>query len=113
MEMEKKAKKKKREITEQETALYAELFFLAHIQLAAVQRRLGAGQNTFQRWRFRGRHRKIQRRLNAMFELKGGEREAAEKGIEEDFEFMRSGKKGWSYISVGEIEYLEGLLKGI
>jgi len=48
-----------------------------------------------------------------MFELKGGEREAAEKGIEEDFEFMRSGKKGWSYISVGEIEYLEGLLKGI
>lgn len=113
MDQERKTEKKKREITEQETALYAELFFLAHIQLAAVQRRLGAGQNAFQRWRFRGRHRKIQRRLDAMLVLKGGDRDAAQKSIEEDFEFVRSGKKGWSYISVGEIEYLEGLLKGI
>jgi len=104
---------KKREITEQETALYAEIFFLAHIQLAAVQRRLGPGENAIQRWRFRRRHRKVQRLLNSMLEIKGGERDAAEKSIEEDFEFMRSGKKGWSYISVGEIEYLEGLLKGV
>jgi hypothetical protein len=104
---------KKREITEAETALYAEVFLLGHIQLAAVQKRLGPGQNAIQRWRFRRRHRKIQRLLNSMFELKGGSREDAEKSIEQDFEFMRSGKKGWSYISVGEIEYLEGLLKGI
>ena len=104
---------KKREITEAETASYAEVFLLAHIQLAGVQRRLGPGQNAIQRWRFRGRHRKIQRLLNSMLELKGGSRDDAEKGIEEDFEFMRSGKKGWSYISVGEIEYLEGLLKGL
>ena len=104
---------KKREITEQETGLYAQLFLLAHIQLAAVQKRLGAGQNAIQRWRFRVRHRKIQRLLNSMLQLKGGSREDAEKSVEQDFEFMRSGKKGWSYISVGEIEYLEGLLKGI
>jgi hypothetical protein len=104
---------KKREITEQETALYAELFFHAHIQLAAVQRRMGAGQNAIQRWRFRRRHRKIQRLIRSMLQLKGGLREDAEKSIEQDFEFMRSGKKGWSYISVGEIEYMEGLLKGV
>lgn len=111
--MDKKVKKKKREITERETAVYSELFFHAHIQLAAVQRRLGAGQNAVQRWRFRRRHRKIQRLLNSMLQIKGGTREEAEQSIEDDFEFMRTGKKGWSYISVGEIEYLEGLLKGV
>ena len=106
-------KKKIKPLSEQETAYYSELFLLAHLQLAAVQRQLGAGMGLWQRRRFRSRHQRIRRLLNLLLQVKGGAREEAEKLIEEDLEFMRSGKKGWSYVSVGEIEYLEGLLKGL
>ncbi len=104
---------KKESFSEQETAQYAELFLLAHRQLASVQRQLGAGMNAWQRWRFRSRHQQIRRLLSALLRLKGGARDEAEKAIEEDLKFVAGGKKGWSYVSAGEIEYLEGLLKGL
>jgi len=104
---------KKKGLSEQETARYAELLLLAHRQLAAVQRQLGAGMSFWQRRRFRSRHQRIRRLLRALLRLKGGAREEAEKSIEQDLEFMASGKKGWSYVSTGEIEYLQGLLKGL
>ena len=104
---------KTRQLSEQETAQYAELLLLAHRQLAAIQRQLGAGMSFWQRRRFRSRHQQIRRLLGALLRFKGGTREEAEKAIEQDLEFMGGGKKGWSYVSVGEIEYLEGLLKGL
>jgi hypothetical protein len=102
----------KRLLSDQETNQYAELFLLAHRQLAAVQRQLGAGMGFWQRWGFRLRHRRIRRLLGALLRLKGGAREEAEKSIEQDLEFMGGGKKGWSYVSAGEIEYLQSVLKG-
>jgi len=104
---------KKKLLSEQEIAQYAALFLLAHHQLASVQKQLGAGMNIWQRWRFRSRHRLIQRQLGALLRLKGGAREEAEKSIGQDMEFIGGGKKGWAYVSAGEIEYLEGLLKGL
>ncbi len=104
---------KKEQLSEQETTQYAELFLLAHRQLASVQRQLGAGMNFWQRRHFRSRHQKIQRLLGTLLQLKGGAREEAEKAIEEDLKFIGGGKKCWSYVSAGEIEYLEGLLKGL
>ncbi len=104
---------KNEQLSEQEITQYAELFLLAHHQLASVQRQIGAGMNFWQRRRFRSRHRQIQRQLGALLQLKGGAREEAEKAIEEDMKFIGGGKKGWFYVSAGEIEYLEGLLKGL
>lgn len=66
----------------------------------------------WQRWRFRSRHYRIQRLLRALLAYKGDEREEAEKAIERDMEIMSSGKNGWSYVSAGQIEYLQNLLKG-
>jgi len=103
----------KRELTEEEVTQYGELSLLAHRQLAAVQRQLGPGMNFWQRRSFRSRHRQIQRKLGALLQLKGGEREEGEKAIEEDLKYIGSGKKGWTYVSAGEIDYLQGLLKGI
>jgi hypothetical protein len=103
----------KRELSEQETIQYGELSLLAHRQLAAVQRQLGPGMSFWQRRSFRSRHRQIQHRLGALLQLKGGEREEAEKSIEEDLKYIGSGKKGWTYVSAGEIDYLQGLLKGL
>jgi len=104
---------KKRQLSEQETTRYAELFLLVHRQLAAVQRQLGAGMSFWQRWAFRSRHRRIRRLLVALLQFKGAEREEAEKSIEQDLEIIGSAKKGWSYVSTGEIEYLQGMLKGL
>jgi hypothetical protein len=100
-------------LSEQETTQYAELFLLAHRQLAAVQRQMGPGMGFWQRWSFRSRHRRIRRLLGALLRAKGGAREEGEKSIEQDLEFMGSGKKGWSYVSAGEIEYLRSVLKGL
>lgn len=59
------------------------------------------------------RHRRIRRGLRALLQLKGGASEETEKSVELDFKYMGTGKKGWSYVSVGEIEYLQGLLLGL
>ncbi len=99
--------------SDQETAQYAELFLLAHRQLAAVQRQLGPGMGFRQRWGFRSRHRRIQRLLRALLQLKGGTGEEAEKSIEQDLDFVGRGKQGWSYVSAGEIDYLRSVLKGL
>ncbi len=104
---------KKNQISDEETAHYAWLFLLAHRQLAYVQKQLGPGMNAWQRWRFRARHRQIQRLLNTFLRLKGGTREEAYESVEQDLKYIGGGKQGWSYISVGEIEYLQGLLKGL
>ncbi len=104
---------KKRHYSEQETGRYAELFLLAHRQLAAVQRQLGPGMGLWQRWCFRSRHRRVRRLLAILLQLKGGARDEAGKSIEQDLEFMATGKKGWSYVSAGQIEYLQGVLKGL
>ncbi len=103
----------KREFSDQETAQYAELFLLAHRQLASVQRQLGAGMNIWQRWRFRSRHQRLRQALHDLVRMKGGTREEADESIEQDLKFIGDGKKGWSYVSVGEIEYLQGLLEGL
>jgi len=103
----------KRHFSEQETAQYAELFLLAHRQLAAVQRQLGAGMGFWQRRGFRLRHQRIRRLLDILLRFKGGTREEAEKSVEQDLESIGGGKKGWSYVSTGQIEYLEGLIKGL
>jgi hypothetical protein len=103
----------KRELSEQEVIQYGELSLLAHRQLAAIQRQLGPGMNFWQRRFFRSRHRQIQQRLGVLLRLKGGEREEGEKAIEEDLKYIASGKKGWTYVSAGEIDYLQGLLKGL
>ncbi len=103
----------KRQISDQETAQYAVLFLLAHQQLASVQRQLGAGMNIWQRWRFRSRHQRIRQALRDLVRMKGGTRGEAEVSIEQDLKFMGDGKQGWSYVSVGEIEYLQRLLKGL
>jgi len=103
----------KRDLSEQEIAQYAELFLLVHRQLAAVQRQLGAGMSFWQRRGFRSRHQRVRKLLGALLRLKGGTREEAEKSIEQDLKFIGDGKKGWSYVSAGQIEYLEGLLKGL
>ena len=100
-------------LSDQETSQYAELFLLAHRQLAAVQRQLGPGMGLRHRWGFRSRHRRIRRLLDVLLRLKGGARDEAEKSIEQDLEFIGSGKKGWSYVSTGEIEYLRSVLKGL
>ena len=104
---------KNRQFSEAESNRYSELFLLAHLQLAAIQRQLGAGMSYWQRRSFRSRHEQIRRRLRELMRLKGGDREGAEKSIEQDLEFTGSGKKGWSYVSVGQIEYLQGILKGL
>jgi hypothetical protein len=103
----------KRQITEQETTQYIELFLLAHRQLAAVQRQLAAGLGFWQRRAFRSRHFRIRRVFRALLQLKGAARDEAEKSIEQDLEFIGSAKKGWSYVSAGQVEYLQGLLKGL
>lgn len=100
-------------LSEQETSQYAELFLLAHRQLAAVQRQLGPGMGLWQRWGFRSRHRRIQRLLGALLRVKEGAPEEAEKSVEQDLEFVGGGKKGWSYVSAGEIDYLRSVLKGL
>ncbi len=102
----------KERFSNQEIARYAELFLLAHRQLVSIQRQLGGGMGLWQRWRFRSRHHRIQRLLRALLAYKDDVREEAEKSIERDLETMSSGKKGWSYVSTGQIEYLLNLLKG-
>lgn len=103
----------KRRLSDQETTQYAELFLLAHRQLAAVQRQLGPGMGFWQRMGFRTRHRRIVRLLGILIRLKGGTTEEAEKAIEHDLELISGGKQGWSYVSPGEIEYLQNVLKGL
>ena len=100
-------------LSDQETAQYAQLFRLAYSQLADMQEQLGAGMTLWQRWRFRSRHYRIQRLLSALIRCKGDSREQAQESIDQDLRLIKSGKKGWSYISAGQIEYLQGLLKGI
>ena len=103
----------KRRFSDQETNQYAVLFLLAHQQLAAVQKQLGSGMSFWQRWGFRFRHRRICRLLGRLIDLKGGSAEDAEKAIERDLELINGGKQGWSYVSAGEIEYLQNVLKGL
>lgn len=103
----------KRRLSDQETNQYAALFLLAHQQLAAVQRQLGSGMGFWQRCGFRLRHRRIRHLLGTLIRLKGGSTEEAEKAIEQDLELINSGKQGWSYVSSGEIEYLQNVLKGL
>ena len=103
----------KRRLSDQETNQYAELLLLAHQQLAAIQRRLGSGMSFWQRCGFRFRHRRLCRLLDRLIRLKGGSTEEAEKAIEQDLELINSGKRGWSYVSAGEIEYLQNVLKGL
>ena len=105
-------KAEKIEFSEQEIAQYAELFLLAHRQLASIQKQLGPGMTGWERWRFRSRHGYIQQLIRKLLQQKGGEREEAEKAIEADMKYIGKGKKGWSYVSAGEIDYMEGLLKG-
>jgi hypothetical protein len=105
-------KAEKIEFSEQEIAQYAELFLLAHRQLANIQKQLGPGMTGWERWRFRSRHGYIQQLLRKLLQQKGGDREEAEKAIEADMKYIGTGKKGWSYVSAGEIDYMEGLLKG-
>ena len=100
------------EFSEEETAQYAELFLLTHRQLYCVQKQLGPGMTGWERLRFRSRHRYIQQLLRKLLQQKGTDREEAEKAIEAEMKFIGTGKKGWSYVSAGEIDYLEGLLKG-
>ena len=109
---EKAEKAEKIEFSEQEIAQYAELFLLAHRQLASIQKQLGPGMTGWERWRFRSRHGYIQQLIRKLLQQKGGEREEAEKAIEADMKYIGKGKKGWSYVSAGEIDYMEGLLKG-
>ncbi len=104
---------KNRQFSEAETNQYAELFLLAHLQLAAIQRQLGGGMGFWQRRNFRSRHERIRHRLRELIRLKGGDGEETDKSIEEDMAFMANGKKGWSYVSAGQIEYLQGVLKGL
>ena len=54
----------------------------------------------------------IDKLLRKLLQQKGGDREEAEKAIEQDMKYIGTGKKGWSYVSAGEIDYMEGLLKG-
>ena len=103
----------KRTFSEDEIARYAELFLLTHHQLFCIQKQLGPGQSAWERWRFRSRHRYIQQSLKKLLELNGGDNEAARESIKKDLKFIGTGKKGWFYISAGEIEYLEGLLEGV
>ncbi len=110
---EKAEKAEKIEFSDEEIAQYAELFLLAHRQLACIQKQLGPGMSGWERWRFRSRHRYIQQLLKKMLQLKGGDREAAEKAIGKEMKYIGKGKKGWSYVSAGEIDYMEGLLKGV
>jgi hypothetical protein len=105
-------KAEKIEFSEQETAQYAELFLLAHRQLASIQKQLGPGMTGWERWRFRSRHGYIQQLIRKLLQQKGGDREEAEKAVEQDMKYIGKGKKGWSYVSAGEIDYMEGLLKG-
>ena len=111
-EVEKTEKAEKIKFSEQETAQYAELFLLTHRQLYCVQKQLGPGMTGWERLRFRSRHRYIQQLLRKLLQQKGTDREEAEKAIEAEMKFIGTGKKGWSYVSAGEIDYLEGLLKG-
>jgi hypothetical protein len=111
-EVEKTEKAEKIKFSEQEIAQYAELFLLTHRQLYCVQKQLGPGMTGWERWRFRSRHRYIQQLLRKLLQQKGADREEAEKAIEADMKFIGTGKKGWSYVSAGEIDYLEGLVKG-
>jgi hypothetical protein len=105
-------KAEKIEFSEQEIAQYAELFLLAHRQLASIQKQLGPGMTGWERWRFRSRHRYLQQLLRKLLQQKGGDREEAEKAIEADMKYIGKGKQGWSYVSAGEIDYMDGLLKG-
>ncbi len=100
-------------LSEQETAQYAQLLWLAYRQLADMQKQLGAGMGLWQRWCFRSRHHRIQRLLSALLHRKGDTRGEAEKSIEQDLKIIKSGKKGWSYVSTGQIEFLQGLLEGL
>jgi hypothetical protein len=109
---EKAEKAEKIEFSDQEIAQYSELFLLAHRQLASIQKQLGPGMTGWERWRFRSRHGYIQQLLRKLLQQKGGDREEAEKAIEADMKYIGTGKKGWSYVSAGEIDYLDGLLKG-
>jgi hypothetical protein len=105
-------KAEKIEFSDQEIAQYAELFLLAHRQLASIQKQLGPGMTGWERWRFRSRHGYLQQLLRKLLQQKGGDREEAEKAIEADMKYIGTGKKGWSYVSAGEIDYMDGLLKG-
>ena len=103
----------KRTFSEDEAARYAELFLLTHHQLFCIQKQLGPGQSAWERWRFRSRHRYIQQSLKKLLGLNGGDNEESRESIKKDLKFIGTGKKGWFYISAGEIEYLEGLLEGV
>lgn len=105
--------KEKITLSDEQTAQYAELFLLSHRQLFCIQKQLGPGQSGFERWRFRSRHRYIQQLLKKLLAANGGDNDEAREAIKKDFEYIGKGKKGWSYVSAGEIDYLEGLLEGV
>jgi hypothetical protein len=102
----------KKTFSEDEIAKYAELFLLIHHQLFCIQKQLGPGQSAWERWRFRSRHRYLRQLLKKLLEFKGGDNDEVRESIKKDLKFIGTGKKGWSYVSAGEIEYLEGLLEG-
>ena len=102
----------KKTFSEDEIAKYAELFLLIHHQLFCIQKQLGPGQSAWERWRFRSRHRYLRQLLKKLLKFKGGDNDEVRESIKKDLKFIGTGKKGWSYVSAGEIEYLEGLLEG-
>jgi hypothetical protein len=102
----------KKTFSEDEIAKYAELFLLIHHQLFCIQKQLGPGQSAWERWRFRSRHRYLRQLLKKLLEFNGGDNDGARESIKKDLKFIGTGKKGWSYVSAGEIDYLEGLLEG-
>ena len=99
--------------TEEEATLYSGMFVSVHLQLAAIQKKLGPDTGYWEQRAFRSRHKRIRRKLENLIQKKGGSREEAEKQIEQNLAFIGSGKKGWAYISAGEIDYLQGILQGL
>jgi len=84
-----------------------------HLQLAAIQKKLGPDTGSWERRVFRSRHTRLRRKLENLIQEKGSSREESEKQIEQNLAFIVSGKKGWAYISAGEIDYLQGILQGL
>jgi hypothetical protein len=112
-ETESKPKIYKLKPTEEETLLYSELFVSIHLQLAAIQKKLGPDTGYWERRAFRSRHKRIRLKLENLIQKKGGSREEAENLIEQNLAFIGMGKQGWAYISAGEIDYLQGILQGL
>ncbi len=99
--------------TEEEALVYSELFVSIHLQLAAIQKKLGPDTGYWERRAFRSRHKRIRIKLEGLIQKKASSREEAEKQIEQNLAFIGSGKKGWAYISAGEVDYLQGILQGL